>query len=408
MAEIRKPAVPILQGGRTLYLTSFTVRDIMRDGLYRVDRLDVQAGRGMQRLLNMGRARSFARDFSDADRHNQAFLPTSVFWATEGSVSYDERAKEIFFDDAEHSRVCPFDVVDGQHRLEGLKEAAESNERLLDFPISVVIAHKMNEAERMLQFLIVNTKQQPVDQGVAQFITARFTQMDGVQDLPYLPGWLDKQVKRGSDDQALQIARTLNSDKSSSWRGRIQFAHETKSRQHTITQKSFVAAVKRLVLNPHHPYNDLPLQPEKRVAVLINYWNAVDKLFVHQPDDNHASPDSSGPPRTRLRIAADLRRHGDARTSSVVYKSNGVEFFLSVFSSVLTALARDRQFTQDAIVRCLESAADHLEPHVLTVMSPEFWKSGGGASNMNRSGIRDHASAFRTAISQAHEDDVQV
>lgn len=408
MAEIRKPAVPIQQGGRTLYLTAFTVRDIMRDDLYRVDRLDVQEETGMQRLLNKTRARSFARDFADADRHNQAFLPTSVFWATEGSVSYDEQTKEIFFDDVEHSGVCPFDVVDGQHRLEGLKEAAGSNERLLDFPISVVIAHKMNEAERMLQFLIVNTKQQPVDQGVAQFITARFTQMDGVQDLPYLPSWLEKEVKRGSDDQALQIARKLNNDETSSWRGRIQFADEPKSQRHTITQRSFVAAVKRLVLNPHHPYNDLPLQPEKRVAVLINYWNAVDTLFLHQPPMPTPASDSASPAITVFRRQADFRRRDDARTNSIVYKSNGVEFFLSVFSSVLTALARERQFTQDAIVRCLESAAEHLEPHALQVMSPEFWKSGGGASNLNRSGVRDLASAFRTAITQAHEDDVQI
>lgn len=401
MAEIRKPAVPIQQGGRTLYLTAFTVRDIMRDGLYRVDRLDVQEERGMQRLLNATRARSFARDFADADQHNQAFLPTSVFWATEGSVSYDEQTKEIFFDDADHSGVCPFDVVDGQHRLEGLKEAAGSNERLLDFPISVVIAHKMNEAERMLQFLIVNTKQQPVDQGVAQHITARFTQMDGVDDLPYLPKWLDKEVKRGSDAQALQIVRKLNSDETSSWHGRIQFADETKSPRHTITQKSLVAAVKRIVLNQHHPYNDLPLQPEKRPAVLINYWNAVDKLFVHQSNDEGIRQGSTG------RWLREHRRE-DVRASSVVYKSNGVEFFLLVFSSVLTALARERQFTQDAIIRCLESAAEHLEPHDFAATSPEFWKSGGGASNLNRSGIRDLAGAFRTAISQAHEDDVQI
>ncbi len=406
MVEIRKPAVPIQQGGRTLYITSFTVRDVMRDGLYRVDRLDVQEGTGLQRLLNETRARGFANDLVDADEHNQAFLPTSVFLATEGSVSYDEQTKEIFFDADEALGVCPFDVVDGQHRLEGLKIAATKKERLLDFPISVVIAHKMSEAERMLQFLIVNTKQQPVDKGVAQHITARFTRMDGVQDLPYLPKWLDRDVKRGSDEQALDIASRLNSDDGSPWRGRIRFADEAKSARHTIAQKTFVTAVKRNILNQHHPYNDLPVQTEeKRLKVLINYWRAVDKLFVDRSygDDLAASSSGLGIRNRHLRRAAY-----DPGANSVVYKDNGVEFFLSILSSVLNALARRGDFTEAAFRQCLEGAAQHLDSGDEVTMYPEFWKSGGGASNMNRSGIRTRAQVFRAAIADASADEVQV
>lgn len=401
MVEIRKSAVPIQQGGRTLYITSFTVRDLMRDGLYRVDRLDVQKGKGLQRLLNESRARGFARDLVDADEHNQAFLPTSVFLATEGSVSYDEQTKEIFFNDDEASGVCPFDVVDGQHRIEGLKSAAESKERLLDFPISVVIAHKMSEAERMLQFLIVNTKQQPVDKGVAQHITARFTRMDGVQDLPYLPKWLDRDVKRGADDQALDIVRRLNNESQSPWQGRIQLADEVKSRQHTITQKTLVTAVKRNILNQHHPYNNLPIQTEeKRALVLINYWRAVDKLFIDHSLRNVTTGGLKRPV---------LQRLADARTNSVVYKNNGVEFFLSVFSPVLTALAREgNNYTESAFRQCLEKAAEHLDPRDQVLMAPEFWETRGTAAGMNRAGIGALAQQFRSAISQANQDEVQL
>ena len=398
--------MPIQQGGRTLYITSFTVRDVMRDGLYRVDRLDVQGGKGLQRLLNKTRARSFANDLVDADEYNQAFLPTSVFLATEGSVSYDEQTKEIFFNSDEALGVCPFDVVDGQHRLEGLKAAATRRERLLDFPISVVIAHKMSEAERMLQFLIVNTKQQPVDKGVAQHITARFTRMDGVEDLPYLPKWLDRNVKRGSDEQALDIARRLNSDDESPWRGRIQFADETKSIRHTIAQKTFVTAVKRNILNQHHPYNDLPVQTEdKRLKVLINYWRAVDKLFVDHSRGDDVATTSSG---LRSRAKHLRRLAHDPGASSVVYKNNGVEFFLSIFSSVLNVLSRRGDFTEAAFRQCLEGATQHLDSGNEVAMYPEFWKSGGGASGMNKSGIQERAQAVRAAIADASADEVRV
>ena len=107
-------------------------------------------------------------------------------WPPRGSISYDEQNRELYFDSDPARSVCPLDVVDGQHRLEGLKLAAEKSEHLLDFPISVVIAHQMSETEKRLQFVTVNTKQKAVDKGVVQHITARFTQMLNVEDLPYL------------------------------------------------------------------------------------------------------------------------------------------------------------------------------------------------------------------------------
>ena len=56
---IRRPAIRINQGRRTLFLTSFTVGDFMTHGFYQVDHLDVHEGTGMQRLLNIpaGRGR---------------------------------------------------------------------------------------------------------------------------------------------------------------------------------------------------------------------------------------------------------------------------------------------------------------------------------------------------------------
>ncbi|MYD53442.1 MAG: hypothetical protein F4W96_03940 [Chloroflexi bacterium] len=146
MKEMRSPAVRLQQGKRMLFMTQFAVRDLISENFYKVDRLDVQGGSGMQRLLNQSRARSFSRDILAADKYNEAFLPTSVFLATNGSISFDEKSKEIFFSGDRKGDVFPFDVVDGQHRLEGLGMAARENPRILDFPVAVVIAHQMSEA----------------------------------------------------------------------------------------------------------------------------------------------------------------------------------------------------------------------------------------------------------------------
>lgn len=338
----------------------------------------------MQRLLNESRARSFGNDVVDADKSNEAFLPTSVFLATEGSISYDEQNKELYFDSDPVRGVCPLDVVDGQHRLEGLKLAAKKSDHLRDFPISVVIAHRMSETEKMLQFVTVNTKQRAVDKGVVQHITARFTQMLDVEHLPYLPVWLRREAEKSGDDRGLRIIKRLNNDESSPWCGRIQLADEPKSRRHTITQSTFVATLKKTVLNKYHPFNATLVDSERQLAVLINYWKAIDGIFV---DD---TTDAIG------------------KAASVVFKYNGLEFFLSILHAVINVLSRNRTFTVGAIAKCIRDAEDHLSPQAAPAMVPDFWRPGGLASGMNRAGIAQLATDFSEAIESAAAEDIKV
>ena len=382
MTEIRKSAVKIEQGKRTLFLTSFYVRDFFVDNFCRVDRLDVQESKGMQRLLHVSRAKSFGRDMVGADKQNEAFLPTSIFLATGGNISYDEETKELFFNPAEHAGVCPLDIVDGQHRIEGLKMVAEDNQRLMGFPVSVVIAHKLNEMERMLQFVTVNIKQQPVNKGVAQHIIARFTKKLEVEKLPYLPSWLRRQAEKGDDEKALDIARKLNSNVNSPWHGRIQFADQEKTRRHTINQATFVRSVKRLILSQNHPLNNFV--GERQLSVLENFWKAIESIFVNQPE-------ISG-----------------KEVQSVVFKYTGLEFFLSISAPIINQLAKNRNYTVDAMKKCILSAEDHLAPDAVEIMSPEYWERGSNASSLNRAGISKLVGSFADALAQANDGEIEV
>ena len=383
MAEFRKPAVKIMQGKRVLFLTSLTVRDFMANEFYRVEKLDVRESTGMQRLLDTKRARRFGEDIIGADELNEAFLPTSVFLATDGDIGYDESTKELFFNSDARAGVCPLDVVDGQHRIKGLEYAAEKEPRLLDFPVSAVIAPNMSEAEKMLQFVVVNTKQQPVNQGVAQHITARFTKMLEVVDLPYLPNWLRKQAAKGDDERALDIAKDLNSESNSPWCGRIQFADEAKSARHTINQATFVKSIKRIILPKNHPIN--VVREGIRIPAMINYWKAVSDICVASAEDS-----------------------GDAGARTVVFKYTGLEFFHLVFVPVLLQLAKNRTYTESAMKSCLLSVQSYLPSEAAVVLSPEYWQSGGPASGLNRGGMQKMAAVCAEAFTEVDNDEVQV
>lgn len=385
MTEFRRPAIRIKQDKRYLFLTFLTVRDFMagdkHNVFYRIDRLDVKEGKGMQRLLDEARARSFGKDIMAANQQREAFLPTSVFLATSGNISYDESKKELFFDSSPQTGVCPLDVVDGQHRIEGLRHAAEKDARLLDFPISAVIAPNLSKAEKMLQFVVVNTKQRPVDSGVAQHITARFTRMLEVEKLPYLPAWLKTKAAKGDDDRALSIAVAFNEDEESPWYGRIQLADEAKDKKrHTITQASFVKSIKRVILAKNHPINLLP--ENKRIPVMRNYWRAVSDICVAQPDG----------------LSTEI--------NSVVFKHNGLEFFHLIFAPIVSHLARSMEYTEDKMKECLMSV--QLPPEAAGVLSPEYWQRGGPASGLNSAGIQSMGAHFREAMVEFSGDEVQV
>ncbi len=382
MPKIRKSAVQLEQGGMRLFLTSFAVRDFMRKDFYSVDRLDVAEGQGMQRLLEDARTKRFGVDFIEAHSKGEALLPTSVFLATDGDIDFDEKTGEIVFDSSPNAAVCPFDVVDGQHRIEGLRRVAEQvdGEKVLDFPVATVIATGLDKAERMLQFIVVNTKQEKVDDGVAQHIISCFTDRDGVADLPYLPSWLRKKIKKGDDSRALKLVIKLNQTKNSPFCGRIQMANEYKTSAHTVNQKSFVKHLTKFLLIALHPLFDIAKDSDKRFNILNNFWRAVVRVCV-----------------------------GDYDKRTSVFTASGIEFFLQILGPILLQLAKRESYTVGDFEECMRSAADFLEDgEYAEIMSPEYWKTGGPASVQNSAGRKRMVQKYFAALTQAGNRDMDI
>jgi DGQHR domain-containing protein len=130
--KIKIPASRVRQGDLVLYTTSLRVKELVSPGFYNVETLDPDDThqKGYQRLLNKARAKQLADYIVQGQDSHDAFLSTSVFLATDKNITFDETNNTIEFDVA---FVGPFSVVDGQHRLKGLKMAAEKDNRVLNF-----------------------------------------------------------------------------------------------------------------------------------------------------------------------------------------------------------------------------------------------------------------------------------
>lgn len=366
MTTITRPAAIVRQGSLKLYATSLPVSDLKLPNFCIINKLDPdESGPGYQRLLNEGRAKRLSEYLLDGEAEGDAFLPTSVFLATSKDISFDPASNTITFDIRD---VGPFNVVDGQHRIAGLIMAADKNADLLKFEVPVNIAVGLDDISQMCHFLIVNTTQKSVDKAIEQQIVARLTKMLNLEKMPTIPRWIRRQVDKGEDARALNIANFLNTDPASPWCGKIRMAND-ESEGATINQKSFISSIKKYIFTASNPLSN-PVWDTNRPQILSNYWKAVIELLV---DDQVPTP-------------------------SVVYKTTGVDLFHIVSATVFTHLAARKDFKKEAIKGLLQHGFRNLPPDSMAISHPEWWLRGNGASGVNSAAIRRLAQALSHAI----------
>jgi DGQHR domain-containing protein len=364
--SITRPAALVRQGSLKLYATSVTVRDLKLPGFYQINKLDPdEEGPGFQRLLNQGRAKKLTDYLLDGHTERDAFLPTSLFLATNKDIPFDASTNSITFDVKE---VGPFNVVDGQHRIAGLVAASEKNSELLDFEIPINIAISLDDVSQMCHFLIVNTTQRSVDKAVEQQIVARLSGMVNIQDMPTIPRWIRRQVEKGEDARALIVTNYLNTDSNSPWLNKIRMAND-ETVDATINQKSFVNSVKKYIFSANNPLADTSFDAS-RPKMLSNYWKAIVELLV--------DPESS--------------------KSSVIFKTTGVDLFHICSATVFLYLANRRDFKKETIKEVLSRGFANLSGENIGMTSPEWWQRGGVASGLNAGGVRKLANALSQAI----------
>lgn len=365
METITRPAALVRQGSLKLYSTSLKVSDLKRPNFYTISKLDpADAGPGYQRLLNDGRAKRLADYLIDGQTEHDAFLPTSIFLATNKDISFDQATNTITFD---VSQIGPFNVVDGQHRIAGLVLASEKTPALLDFEIPVNIAVGLDEISQMCHFLIVNTTQRSVDRAIEQQIVARLTKMIGLEKTPTMPRWIRRQVEKGEDARALAVANHLNDDPTSPWFGKIRMANDEGDGA-TINQKSFITSLRRHVFSANNPLSN-PVWDGNRPPILLNYWKAIVELLVDGSD-----------------------------TQTVIFKTNGIELFHTVSPTIFTHLATKSDFKKETIKVLLQRGFGNLPPEHMGMSHPEWWHRGAAASGLNRGAIGKLANALSLAI----------
>ncbi len=366
---IVRPAALVKQGLLTIYSTSLKVSDLLIPNFYSVETLDPESGsdKGYQRLLNKARAKRLADYIVGGQETNDAFLPTSVFMATDKNIDFNPTNNTIQIN---IDKIGAFSVVDGQHRVEGLRMAAEKDSRVLDFEVPVNIAINLPKISQMCHFLIVNTTQKSVEKGVEQRIIARLTQALEVEDIPSLPKWISKTIDKGEDKQALEYVDFLNNDSESPWLNKIKMANQENA-DGNLNQQSFVKAIKNYILVANNP---ISIQPsDKQHKIFLNYWKAITNILgIEEP--------------------------------TVLFKYNGVELFCKFSVPFFNKMINMPDFKVSTMEKLLAQTFENVEGDYAGIGHTEFWVKGSKASLLNRAAV----TAINTEMVKAlHKTDFQ-
>lgn len=153
-------------------------------------------------------------------------------------------------------------IIDGQHRVEGLKEAIKINPELGNLKVPTVLALNLTTSKCAEIFITINTKQKAVPK----------TLIYDLYDLLNIPN-RDFSIDRGTD-----IADILNTDNRSAYQGYIKFPGSRKFKG-GIQLSTFVSNLKSLVKAEGEFSKYFITTLEIQANILMNYFNTIHSFY---------------------------------------------------------------------------------------------------------------------------------
>jgi len=269
MADLKLKAFLIKQSGRQFYLTSLKCEDLLDENRIRVDEwkedLKNTPQQGYQRSPSKDHINKVSKYIAGNDI---SVFPTSILLNSRKKIQ--AASKEGCFILTINR---PLWVVDGQHRIGGIKKAI--NELKMDewkkIEIPAVILDDFDRDQELNQFKVINETQKG--------IPAPLIQWHMIQQIEFDP---DK-VKDFEDKgilwkvKAVKIMDQLNDKNGSPWQGRIQLPNTKKTPRHAINQNSFVTSLRPLFQKKKGFLESYKLQDASEI--ILNYWKALEFLF---------------------------------------------------------------------------------------------------------------------------------
>ncbi|MGA3136925.1 MAG: DGQHR domain-containing protein [Terracidiphilus sp.] len=227
---------------RNRQIFSFVIDSATFDRIAFVSRRDDDKDAGYQRNLSKQRAADIAH-YIDKEG---GCIPNSILVNLEEGATYDAGTQTLRIPDQPNAAW----VIDGQHRMFGLRQATTK------YDLVVTAFLGINIAEQAKQFKIINSKQKGVPTSLL------YDLLDLTKDGTYVQ-------QRGHE-----LATMLNDDPESPWYRQIDL---TGSGDGLISQTRVVVAVENLISERGALYQ---YSEEEQYGILKNYFTSIKTVFA--------------------------------------------------------------------------------------------------------------------------------
>ena len=246
-------AIKVKQRNLTFYLLKMKAVDLVAIGYVAARGESDEAG-AVQRILNPRRISSI-RDYT----LKVGSYPGSM------TLNWVNTAQEMVVGD--NALTIPIvdrsaQIIDGQHRIEGIREAIESDSKIGDLEIPIAMYRHLGTKECADIFLSINTEQKPVPKSLVY-------DLYGVAS-DYI---VDFEANRAKD-----IATRLNDEEDSAYYGLVKFPGPDRTRG-GIALSTVVSAIKPLVAEKGIFEQAGIKELELQTKIIMNYFIALKNIY---------------------------------------------------------------------------------------------------------------------------------
>lgn len=226
---------------------------------------------GVQRKDSKKRIISISEYVNDPD----AIFPAPIIISVDSNEIKISKTNEISFDI--NKKI--FEVIDGQHRLLGLRESKKAHE----FEIPVAILVDITEEQKAYIFSTINSNQEKVS-------TSLIYDLFGVTE------------GRSPYKTCHFIARSFNSDKNSPFYQKLKMLGKTVYGEESLTQGTFVNKIidlissdpkkdtvdiknnKNLIIDSNRPLREFFINNQDDIIykIILNYFQAISDIFKEE------------------------------------------------------------------------------------------------------------------------------
>ena len=243
---------------------------------------------GYQRTVESTRAKRFGRWLATGNNISPASILLSIRDedVKMDNATYDEREANVTDDfglrdansvDLKIQPDCKIWIVDGQHRIRGIKELAEADQKKIgNVNIAFTLLWGLNVTAEAEQFVIINKTQKAVRTDLAERFVAKEYKRRGEVSVMTDPNtqifkkapWLAK---------AMDVLDTLiDPDRKTVWTDKVLLPNETRAKTMTVTQSAFTNSLETILRPKLGPLaNEDSYKICDIVDIIDDYWNAI-------------------------------------------------------------------------------------------------------------------------------------